>query len=495
MRTKSRIKIMGLTPKSYRRWGVVAAVLLFGLLTSCSSAENILPEALSKSNFAVAPLFREFYQDLGGYDHLGAAIAAPFDQDGAQCQYTVNVLMCMNPLISGVGRFYLAPLGVQLGIYEEPDPALQWDGSPVIEGYFIYQDFYKVYTQMRGEAQAGRPLTGIRYNYEQQRIEQYFENLAFYHPFSDPPGTVKLLPYGAAVCAEGCRYNIPLQEMFIAQRSGLDNPFARVIERLGGTQVFGDPLTEAYISPLDGNLEQVYANIIVYSPADQPGVVAFRRLTSMCNMNTTPAGSKLYDISQNMIFYPTEGEFGYHVPVIITSHGGSEVAGRPVAEAMSYPTENVAARQCYENYCLDYDPSAPEGARVHLAPLGKRYLEANPSLGQTPALGSIAMHLQVSEDKPQIPVGEKQTIYLLVVDENNAQPLANLAATVTLTLPDGSQPVYRIQPTGQDGTASIEIQALPNVENGSLIRYQVCLNGPDGSPLCITDAFLIWNVR
>ena len=43
-------------------------------------------------------------------------------------------------------------------------------------------------------------------NYAQQRIEQYFENVGFYRNFSDPAGSVHLLAYGAASCAERCAY-------------------------------------------------------------------------------------------------------------------------------------------------------------------------------------------------------------------------------------------------------------------------------------------------
>jgi hypothetical protein len=87
---------------------------------------------------------------------------------------------------------------------------------------------------------------------------------------------------------------------------------------------------------------------------------------------------KKYDRRDNVIFYPVQNELGFHVPIVfdefIARHGGTETSGKPISETevVEMNGEKIA-RQCFENYCLDYYPAFPTGAQVRMVQLGYQY--------------------------------------------------------------------------------------------------------------------------
>lgn len=358
--------------------GVFVFLCLF-FLTGCSTEDfSFAIQPTPVGAFPVDPVFREFYQQLGGEPILGAAISPLFLDGFIQCQYTVNGLMCLNPQDSGANRFYLAPLGNRLGVSQPPEVNADPNHGLVVNGYTIGPDFVELYRKMSAARQVGNPLSGVIYNYNQQRTEQFFENVGFYHRFDDPPGVSHLLPYGKYTCGELCSaYQTSVTLAIPKSGSQLGVPFAYTVERLGGERDFGRPLSQAF-SNTDGATEQVYETVVFISPSDNPAQVRLKPITRLLGMYALPPA--LFNPEQrNVVFYPvTPDGLGYHVPVdfdrFIVQHGGVEISGNPIADTLFYPEENVI-RQCYENYCLDYYPNAPEGQKVRLAPLGSRYLK------------------------------------------------------------------------------------------------------------------------
>ncbi|HEY5670176.1 MAG TPA: hypothetical protein VIS10_09285, partial [Anaerolineales bacterium] len=64
------------------------------------------------------PQFQDFYRRLGGHQILGPVISRLFTNGQISYQYTVAGLMAYDPLASEHERYYLAPLGLDLGILE-----------------------------------------------------------------------------------------------------------------------------------------------------------------------------------------------------------------------------------------------------------------------------------------------------------------------------------------------------------------------------------------
>jgi len=169
---------------------------LFLFTTACQQAYISATPTPDTSYYAVNPIFREFYSHLGGREILGDAISETFESDGKQFQYILTGLMIFDPQAPLIKRFQLAPLGRQLGI-----------GVPTNPNISVAEPFKVMYTKL-GRTFVGQPLTSLVYNSGQNRYEQYFENVGFYHG-AQSSGYVRLLPYGAWVCDAECRSSQP----------------------------------------------------------------------------------------------------------------------------------------------------------------------------------------------------------------------------------------------------------------------------------------------
>ncbi len=481
-----------------KRVVVFIIVTLVGLLflTGCSEGDFALPvQPTPAGAYPVDPVFREFYHQLGGEPILGAAISPLFADGFTQCQYTVNALMCYNPHDNSVNRFYLASLGNRLGVSQPPEANADPSHGLVVNGYTIGPDFVDLYQKMSAMRQVGSPLSGVVYNYNQQRTEQFFENVGFYHRFDDPPGVSHLLPYGKYTCGDMCHaYQTPITLAIPQSGSQLGVPFAYTVERLGGERDFGRPLSQAF-SNVDGAMEQVYETVVFTAAPENPAQVKLKPITRLLGMYALPP-APFNPEQRNVVFYPvTPDGLGYHVPVefdrFIVQHGGVEISGNPIADTLLYPEEN-AIRQCYENYCLDYYPNAPEGHRVRLAPLGTRYLKLiDPSMIAPGAVLPDKLVATISEARAQLAPNEVQRIYLLVTEETSQNPVANAAAILTVNV-NGMQYTYAMPPTGENGISSIEIAPIPDLPNGTVVGYSVCLETSSGDSVCASDSYLIW---
>jgi hypothetical protein len=479
---------------------ILLALLLVTPITGCSpTAASAIIQATPAGVVSVDSDFREFYRALGGEEVLGPAISATFDLDSRKCQYTENVLMCLDPYLTDAGRFSLYPLGEKFGVSDAPDQQPAQSTDRVVDGFKIYSEFVSLYDQLNGALYVGRPLTKVRTNEAERRIEQYFENMAFYRRYDDPSGTVYLLPYGAYDCGLDCRYKS--ETAFIPQQMDVEQPFLQWIMRLGGPDFFGRALTKPFVTE-DGMLVQIYENAVPCVPQDQPQAFQLCPVAKWLNMPTMSPGPKVYTEQDGVYFYPTQGDQGYHVPIdfdkFIATHGSKEISGQPLAEVMA--VDNVY-RQCFENYCLDYNLTQPEGERVSMAPLGVMYYnQLHPEstitvvTTSTPVTYSAqAIEIQVSEANPTLANGQAQRFELLVLNKADQSPLANIEASLDIVLPDSTVVSSHFPPTGTDGRSTVEVPSLPTIANGSIVPYLVCLNVPSDEAICAAENFLIWN--
>jgi hypothetical protein len=457
------------------------------MLSGCKAGSSNNASAAGKT-YDVAPGFREFYSSLGGEALLGSAISQKFVNQEYECQYTVNALMCLNPVISGSERFRLFPLGDALNVREEPGEIPGGSNANLINGYAIYEEFIPLYDQLSGPKYAGNPLTQVRLNYAQQRVEQYFENVGFYRKFSDPPGTIKLLAYGVAACEEHCDYRPLLEAMVVDPTQNVtDQPFLDELGKVGDSSVFGKPLTQPYIAA-DGLEEQVYESVVVYADTNGKSV-RLRPIPILLGLLIMDPGPKIYSNQNGVVFYTVRGNLGYHVPIVfddfINAHGGTSLSGDPIAEVIE--VQSGIYRQCFENYCLDYSPAVPEAQRVTLAPLGKLFLDQlqSTTIQQQPEeLSPETVNVKLVEHYSQLPAGEPQRITLFLTRKSNQQPLIGIESDLKLTLPDGSIIEFALPATQPDGSASVLLPVIKNIPNGSILTYQVCLRTASIEPIC-----------
>jgi hypothetical protein len=473
-------------------------VLLSLLLSACGSAQS---NSSSNVTYQVSPSFREFYQTLGGEELLGPAISKSFSNDSYECQYTTNVLMCLNPLVTDNSRFFLYPLGNQMGVSDAPDQSTEESGSQVVDGYTIYAEFIPLYKEISGEKYTGKPLTQARLNYSQKRVEQFFENVGFYHKFSDPNGTVHLMAYGVYACQSKCSYTASVDAaVSISGDSAQNQPLLAGLSKMGEPSVIGTPLTQPYIAA-DGMEEQVYTNAVIYAAANDLTHTKLRPLSKLLNILPSTPGPQKYDSSSGVVFYPVSGSNGFHVPLdfdkFIASHGGLDYSGQPIMEVYQY--DSTTYRQCFENYCLDYHADAAEGSRVQMAPLGTQYIGQTGETGEATAqpleISPKTVLLQVNPKYQQIAATDEQKLDIQILRQDNQQPVTNVVADLTVTLPDQTTYTDVFPETGLDGRSSIIIPAMSNLSNGQILLYEVCLKRNVTDPVCVTGSYLIWGVN
>lgn len=468
------------------------------LLASCSGTQEAVNAPDSGRTHEITPSLREFYNTLGGESLFGPAISEDFAFQEFECQYTVNALLCLNPSATGDNRFGLYSLGNALEISEDPGTSPPDENARVVNGYGIYEEFIPMFDHLSGVQYAGNPISPVHINYSQGRVEQFFENVGLYRSFDDPAGTVKLLAYGVMACDERCNYSASLNALILSSDNAAGNqPFLPQMGKLGGATAFGEPLTQPYIAEDDAQ-EQVYANAVLFSPAGNPSQVLLRPLPLLLGIPRSEPGAQRYGNRDGVVFYPVKDELGYHVPLVfdafIAAHGGMQLSGEPISETLAQE-ENVY-RQCFENYCLDYRPSAPQNQQVSLAPLGQQYLELlqkrqgeNKPLTISPETVAILLTEQFKKLAPASP----QRIEILVFSKADQKPLAGIESELELTLPDGKLYTAGIEATQNDGKASVIIPPMKDIANGSILSYRVCLKAATSQPVCASSNYVIWN--
>lgn len=471
---------------------------LFLSVTACEDAAPIQIEQISPPNstgsesIEVDPVFREFYDKLGGRDVLGLPIALAFEKDGLWQQYTQSALLQRDALAPTTQRFSLAPLGDAFTIHDHPMAIGDQQNQEMDSGFVIYSKFVPVYNKLERSRFMGLPVTQPLVDRERGRIVQYFRNLGVYSSANDPNDQVHFLEYGAMDCKD-CNYHTSSFEI-ISARPEYSEPFLDAIRRIG-LDLVGKPLSSYYRSP-DGNYEQVYENVVVYSRPGNPDSISLRSLPELVGESIGPLAERLDD--PGMVFKPINGTQGHNVPKIfeeyIAAHGGVMFAGLPVAELAQV---GILYQQCYKNYCLEYDPARPEGDRIHAVPFGARYIEMYPP--DRPAASTIPLKgedvvIAGWEDQALISSDKQQKINLIITQKSDGAPIPNIEASVLIELPDGSHQTYPMPPTNQAGATSTLLDPIL-APNSTVVRYAVCLKVNSPEPICSESSFVIWGNR
>src|SRR3990170_2189481 len=133
-----------------------------------------------RDTFPVDPMFIEFFYFLGGEELLGPAITPLLESGNLRTQYFESSLLVYDPQSPQGETFRLESLGLMFGVAEPAIPKPNRLDAVYINGHVIYEKFLPLYRKLGGARFVGRPLTEVRYNLENRRIEQYFENLGFY---------------------------------------------------------------------------------------------------------------------------------------------------------------------------------------------------------------------------------------------------------------------------------------------------------------------------
>jgi hypothetical protein len=477
-------------------FGLIGIVML-AVLAACTVPLNIPPSTPTPPGMVqIDSLFRDLFTKLGGEDNLGYAISKPLPYpNGILCQYTLNAKLCFNPAgKTDAERFYLERLVWKFTFLKIPP----LNAPPPV----IYEGFVEMYKQFSETQYAGAVVTEVFKNLEKGRLEQYFERVGFYTLLNDPQKTVHLLSYGALACSEECSKVPPGVNAIDPKDTRGALLFAKIIDRLGGYGVFGSPISVPYLAK-DGNIQQVLENIVIYMIPTNPQKLNLRHLPLEMNMPRANPGPRLYGIEKNMVFHVIKDNLGFHIPIwfdqFIAQHGGKEISGAPLSEPYELVVANRrVARQCFENYCLDFLIGGNSVKDVSMVPLGVEYLKTqDPSVALKPIVFSRStVTLMPSKLKPEISTRERQTIQLVLSQKaSQPQPISGVESIVSIEMPNGKIDSFWLPPTDINGISEVILPALENAQNGHII-FTICLK--DVSPkeaICASDSFMVWNYK
>lgn len=467
-----------------RVWLTGLAVLLLAWLAACGGGAGEAEQAEAEAAYPLEAIFSEFYAFLGGAERLGPALSPIVYEGEVQKQYLRNAVLVFDPSLPPSEQYSLAPVGLSLGVRDEPlqNPGLP--GTLFVEGYIVYEGFADLYQELGGQRYVGLPLTGVRYLAEQNRVEQYFENLGFYLNLDDPAAGVQLMNYGQVACGGSCGAgSAPAAIVQIDLPYG--EPFVSTVGALGDA-VTGERLAGPY-QTADGSIEVIYRNLVLYAQSEEDARATPRPILALLGVAPEPMTTRLDNA--NLMFYGLSGDLGYNVPLVfndyIAEHGGYEIFGQPISEFKLL--EDGGFRQCFANTCLRYEGS---NGQVVPLPMGAEYKAAFYDQPATGVQGQQpAIQIQVREEHAQISSAIEQTIFATLF--SGTQLLEGLQPYLNLTLPSGGVNVYRFPPTDASGQTQVTVPPV-SAQNGTLVPYQVCLESIGLERVCASGSYMIW---
>jgi len=422
--------------------------------------------------------FREFYDLQGGAELLGKPVSGAFNENGSQYQVLENGIMVYNPTATAGEQFNFQPLAQNFVKQTSLPTQLAISGQTVLGGHIIYDEFSATFNRLGGLRFVGNPVTDVRKNNEESRYEQYFEKLGLYRMFSDSPGTVRLLPYGLMECRRSLKLNCDGNFQNAIPRDIPPQPFLPLVMRVG-ERLIGAPLSDVYLAP-DNKLEQIYENVVLVFDPENPRTIEFRSVPEIVGIQRQTPVALRNDLG--LTFWQTSGELGHNVPVAfleyIAEYGGTELSGEPITELFEI---NGLRRQCFSNYCLEYDPNAPKEQQVRPTNLGYEYLKL---LG----FSVPAIHLGVWESEAVIAPDQTQIVGVLVYNQTPDLPMKDVQPTLTIWFDGKPAKEFIFPATSPAGTSFLEI---PTGKLPGLTVYEVCVLWPGNDPVCVKDSWIV----
>lgn len=475
---------MGMLNKFIR---FILIMLIVGIFSACTGNDGN-----QSAYYLVDPRFSELYDRLQGDEILGPPISNKKYVAGSNLekQYFEGAVLVYDP--DNSPRYYLDPVGIDAGFSDLPNNDPENPAVRYINGYIIPPEFSRFYDEMGGERWVGLPLTRARLNPEKKTIEQYFETMGFFRFEDDPPGTVYLMPYGLWKCAGECAKYPGVENAGISRSTGeeIQSPFGEAISRFG-VQFTGDALSTAFRAG-DGNIEQIFHNVVLYEDSTNPLGVSLRPVSALLDLNRDPY--QVHQKDSTEYFREIEPGSGFYIPVyfmdFIDRYFGFEISGEPVSRHEEI-REGVR-QQCFENYCLLHDALAEPGQQVRVKPLGQKYKDSFYQTTKKPAIETQRqrdIQLDIWEQSPQISSQENQQIGACI--HESGSPLEYAQAVLTVTTENQGVITYPFSPTDSGGCSFLELDPI-QAQNGTTIDYQVCFQGIDGQEYCKKDSYLIW---
>jgi len=244
--------------------------------------------------------------------------------------------------------------------------------------------------------------------------------------------------------------------------------------------IFGYPLTERAVLVETGMTVQYFENVRMDLVEGEDGGTI--ELADLGSMLYTP-GSLLVNIPSNSgacRYFPQTGKsVCYAFLQFYDVHNGEFYFGNPISDLEHQADGRYVLY--FERARMEWWPELEPERRVMLTKLGDIYLnEYGRSLLREETLGDFS--IAAGDVQPRalafvthslIPAGEQQTIFIIAQDQKY-NPLPNAMAMVVITLPDGTQDIYRPPVTDEYGISQLEY-TVPNLEPRQVVQVDVFL--------------------
>lgn len=383
-------------------------------------------------------------------------------------QAFANAELVFDPALPAGTQVTLTPLGYSLGLAAPAVPPLPDASFFESTGHALDPRLQAGFNSAGGSAVVGAPIAEAVAR--GPHLVQYFENLGLRLPLDGDSGDFEFLAYGYAAHSE-----IRPPAGAALPPDSRARPFALFLDPYGGEAVFGRALSETYAAP-DGALEQVFANAVLYAPADTPGSVRLRGLGSAQGPPDPPVTGPSDTVG---LYIPASGHYVlWAFANFYRAHGGEAVLGLPLEEGR---TIEGVLRQRFENVILEYRPELPPHLAVQLAPLGIAYAAASGETGgnASPTLVAPGAVLQLCSGVASVTTQPEQAILpsagvqriQVEVLRPDGQPWSGVTPMVVVHTPSGA--LYPpVPPTDSDGRTAAAF-AVEGLRTGEIVNYEV----------------------
>ena len=258
------------------------------------------------------------------------------------------------------------------------------------------------------------------------------------------------------------RAQTPTSRYFPQTGHTVQDDFLRFFDTRGGLEIFGYPLTEAFIE--NGRLVQYFqkARMEAHPENPDPRQVELGLLGTQLGYASPsiPAAEIPPANDPNRRYYPETGHtVVYAFLNYFDAHGGLAILGYPITE---FKRENGRFVQYFQRARMEWHPELPSDKRVQLGNLGEIYATTrlDPSLLQ-PGAAAFAPNVQhitalsatASLRYAITGPGGQQTLHVYVLDQRG-KPVPGAASAAVVRFPSGEQSLT-LAPTDANGHSQV----------------------------------------
>ena len=272
----------------------------------------------------------------------------------------------------------------------------------------------------------------------------------------------------------------PASQYFPQTGHSVQDDFLRFFNTRGGLEIFGYPLTEAFVE--NGRLVQYFQKVKLEAHPENPDLRKIELGSLGIQLGYAappiPAAEIPPTNDPNRRYYPETGHtVVYAFRIYFDAHGGPAIFGYPITE---FERENGRFVQYFQRARMEWHPELPSDKRVQVGNLGEIYAttQLSPDLRDPPP-GILATTgvVQITELRAIASLryaitgqSGQQILHVYVLDQRG-NPVQGAAAVAVVRLPYGDL-IRTPEPTDANGYTQTAFE-FGNLNPGYSVVVQV----------------------